>query len=521
MMAEAMLYTVVVSAPVAMSAWLVARFLRAHGREERIVWVVALAATLLVPPFVLLRPRPAPEPVATTLESVLVEDASSITTAPQALPALPAPAAARLPDLDLVLLAIWIGLSFAIAARWILCAIRLGSLRSTWIPEKIDGVPVTLTSELGPAVAGLLRPAILVPAWVPALPRHQRALVLAHEQEHIRARDPWLGTLVRMGRLLCPWNPATWMLGVALRRAMELDCDRRVLRRHPDVESYGVTLLAVSARGSNRLAAVAAFAETDVPLRKRILAMTTPARRMSVPGAVAVLVMGIGLLSCTAAVPVPVLRAAALSVPEPTAQRSSATRNPIPQQALPEPRVVASKEERWQVMHRSVADFAAGNPPLMRFPYSQRDSVWAVVYEMLGDSSLYALRDSVIDGLLPIEAATRLPVATNSPALPSDAPPPMTVSPHILNPDEIVRAIAAAYPSDLLARGRGGTVGMQFHVGPAGEVLDYQIGQISAYPALDRAAMEVAAVYRFSPGVAGDEPVSVWVAHAISFYPPE
>jgi TonB family protein len=341
------------------------------------------------------------------------------------------------------------------------------------------------------------------------------------------------------------------MLGVALRRAVELDCDRRVLRRHPDVESYGATLLAVSARGSNRLAAAAAFAESDVPLRKRILAMTTPPRRMSVLGAAAVLVTGIALLSCTAAVPVPAIRVAstsnreAVAVPtgvvrpapsnavseelETTAQRSSTTetspvtRDPSsqPQQALPEPRVVASKEQRWMVIHRSVDDFVAGNPPIMRVPRSQSDSAFAAVYAMLGDSSLYALRDSVIDGLLPIEAAGRLPVGTNSPPLPSDSPPPVTVPPRILNPEEIVRSIQAAYPSDLLARGRGGTVGMQFHVGPEGEILRYQVGQISAYAALDSAAMDIAAVYRFSPGLAGGVPVAVWVAHAISFYPPD
>jgi TonB family protein len=97
----------------------------------------------------------------------------------------------------------------------------------------------------------------------------------------------------------------------------------------------------------------------------------------------------------------------------------------------------------------------------------------------------------------------------------------VTVSPRILNPEAIIEAIRAAYPSELLARGRGGTVGMQFLVGPEGEIQRRQIGQISAYPALDRAAMQVASIYRFSPALEDDVPVAVWVAHAISFYPPE
>jgi TonB family protein len=62
---------------------------------------------------------------------------------------------------------------------------------------------------------------------------------------------------------------------------------------------------------------------------------------------------------------------------------------------------------------------------------------------------------------------------------------------------------------------------MQFLVGTTGEIERLRIGQISAYPALDRAAMQVATMYRFSPALRRGEPVAVWVSHAISFYPPQ
>jgi TonB family protein len=554
MIANAMLYTMMVSVPLTTSAWFVARFLRAHGRPERFVWSVALAATMLVPAFMLSRPRVVPAEM--WVESTLLEPASAPTPRPPASTGPPSPAVAQSLEVDRVLLAMWLGLSVALAARWGLSALRLGSLRRSWISETIDGVHVALTPELGPAVSGVLRPQIVVPAWVPTLPPHQRALVLAHEQEHIRARDPWLGTCGRICRILSPWNPATWLLGTGLRRAVELDCDRRVLRIHPSVQRYGETLLVVSARGSNRLVAAAAFAETDVPLRKRILAMTTPPSVMSVSRVVGAVAVSVAILSCTATVPVPAIRVATASdtptlqgdgagvhvvsaaspdesvpVPRPRIEASGSAeivagaRAPIPdreQQALAEPRVVASKEMRWMEIYRSIADVTAGRPPLMRVPWSSRDSAFAAVYEQLADSALYALRDSVVDGLLGIEAASsRLPVGTQSVALPSDPPPTVTVPPRILNPDEIVAAIRAAYPRDLLDRGRGGTVGMQFLVGSEGEVQGYKVGQISAYTALDQAARQVASVYRFSPAFIGDEPVTVWVAHAISFYPPE
>ena len=81
--------------------------------------------------------------------------------------------------------------------------------------------------------------------------------------------DP-LDAGARVARMLTPWNPIVWLLSSRLLRAVELDCDRRVLRRHPDVGAYGRTLLAVSARDRSGFLAVAAFAESEAPLRKRI-----------------------------------------------------------------------------------------------------------------------------------------------------------------------------------------------------------------------------------------------------------
>jgi TonB family protein len=548
MISSAMLYTVVVSVPVTVAAWFVARVLRSHGRAERGVWIVAIATTLIFPLFMLTRPRPAP--AVTSLPTVQMEleaVAADQVSIPTALPAT------RSLNLDGFLLALWMALSLALSVRWALSAIRLRLLRRSWIPETIDGVPVTLTAELGPAVTGLVRPQIVVPAWVPALPPHQRALVLLHEQEHIRARDPWLNTFSRISRILSPWNPATWLLGVGLKRAVELDCDRRVLRRQPSIESYGETLLVVSARGANRLMAAAAFAETDVPLRKRILAMTTPPRAMSVPAVVGAITVGAAILSSIAAVPVPAMRiapspaplplqedpapriVASAASPAPGAALASTTRAETPagasdatppqaqqaQQTLAEPRVIAEPGRSWIEIHRSAAAIEAGDPPLARAPWASRDSAFEAVYAMIGDSALYALRDSVLNGLREESVLRRIPLGTRTYALPSDPLPPMTAPPRILNADEILQTIRAAYPRTLLDQGRGGTVGMQFLVGATGEVERIRIAQISAYPALDEAAVQVASVYRFSPALRGDQRVAVWVAHAISFYPPD
>jgi hypothetical protein len=112
----------------------------------------------------------------------------------------------------------------------------------------------------------------------------------------------------RIARILAPWNPFVWLLSSRLVRAVELDCDRRVLRRRPDVEAYGTTLLTVSSRDPSRLAAATAFAESEAPLRKRILAMTTPPRAISVLGILTALVLGVVFLVGVFEVPIPAIR---------------------------------------------------------------------------------------------------------------------------------------------------------------------------------------------------------------------
>jgi TonB family protein len=106
------------------------------------------------------------------------------------------------------------------------------------------------------------------------------------------------------------------------------------------------------------------------------------------------------------------------------------------------------------------------------------------------------------------------------PPFPGGPPREITELPQILNADEVIAAIAAEYPADLRARGLGGTVGMQFLIGEAGEVRNIRVIAIAAYDALTTAAGRVAQVYRFSPGRAGDEYVTLWVSHAIDFRAP-
>jgi TonB family protein len=99
-------------------------------------------------------------------------------------------------------------------------------------------------------------------------------------------------------------------------------------------------------------------------------------------------------------------------------------------------------------------------------------------------------------------------------------PAKLTENPRIVNLSEIELAIRDAYPTGLRDAGIGGTVAIHFLVTESGEVERIRLGQISAYAAINEAALAVAEVYRFSPARVDQEPVPVWVSHAISFYPP-
>lgn len=94
---------------------------------------------------------------------------------------------------------------------------------------------------------------------------------------------------------------------------------------------------------------------------------------------------------------------------------------------------------------------------------------------------------------------------------------PFTVAPSIQNRDDLVRAMARAYPQLLRDAGIGGTVRVYFFIDEEGVVQDYRIDQSSGHAALDEAALSVASVYRFSPALNRDKHVPVWVSFPITF----
>lgn len=117
-------------------------------------------------------------------------------------------------------------------------------------PNAIDGVPIVVTDSVGPATFGLIRPRVLVPRWVLALPRIQRQYVLRHEDEHRKSSDQRLLFVMSLTLLLMPWNLSLWWLLRRLRLAVEMDCDNRVVNALGNPRAYGELLFKIGQAAS-------------------------------------------------------------------------------------------------------------------------------------------------------------------------------------------------------------------------------------------------------------------------------
>lgn len=330
MIALWMLHTLLLGALLSAAALGIERALRLVSRPGRWAWAAALALTVALPAARLVGARLAPGTGAAadgggavTLElparptgGARAPDVGERLAAWLALDVVEAPPAWR--TLDLPLAVAWVGASLLLVMRTTTASRRLSLQLRRWPREAHAGATVHVAPDLGPAVFGALRPAVIVPRW--ALDDARLPLMLAHEAAHVRARDPLLLAAGLGAALLMPWNLAAWWQLRRLRLAVELDCDARVLAdaaaRPPAVRAYGSLLLDVAHRSAGRppgaLTALApTLLATPSTLSRRIHAMTTPRPRRAVGRALTLTALATALV------------AAACELPRPTGPRAA------------------------------------------------------------------------------------------------------------------------------------------------------------------------------------------------------
>jgi TonB family protein len=215
------------------------------------------------------------------------------------------------------------------ATRWLWALASLTSLivhaggctaiarqRRQWRAATINGVPVLVAPDTGPAVVGVWSTDIVVPEWVLSFAPERLDLLLQHEQAHDAARDSMLVHLSRLVLVLFPWHPVLWWIDSQLRTAIEIDCDARVLSAsvdsdaHARTKAYGDLLLAVATHPRHRTSRLApALLERQSSLARRIAAMQPITLRALGIRVVIVTVATSALVVAALALPAPTLHA--------------------------------------------------------------------------------------------------------------------------------------------------------------------------------------------------------------------
>ncbi len=294
-----LLHAVVVGGLLSGAAALIEGALRGAERPARFVWLLALAGTVSAPWW---GPRLSSEVVtlpAATSAAVPVMEAAPAPAGPSVMARVGGLLATPVPALPWLWLALG-GVGIAVVGGGL---VRLERRAARWPRTRIDGEEVSVSRDFGPALVGLVHPRTVVPRWAFGLARRELGLILRHERAHRAAGD---GPTLAAGLLTaaaCPWNPVVWWQFRRLRDAVELDCDRRLLRGGVSAPAYARVLVLVRLRAAAPGGATAALVESKSSLERRLKTMRAfpwTRRKVALSGAVA-----LGLVAVACETPAP------------------------------------------------------------------------------------------------------------------------------------------------------------------------------------------------------------------------
>lgn len=456
MMAAWLTYCTLVAALLGGAAWVAERAARAQGWSGRWPWAVALAGSIALPLAAWLRPvsqtaTPAAAPVFPLPGSYVMES----------LPPLVLQPATSTLSTDVLLLWVWAVVSAGLLLYLAISGLRVLAEGRGWSRREVDGVEVLVSEKTGPAALGLFRGRVVLPEWALSLDERLRRLLVLHEAEHVRAKDPQLAVAGLVACALMPWNVALWWQLARMRLAIEVDCDARVLRRSGDMVGYGSLLLEV---GQRRARLAVGLAESKSMLERRIQMMTRTMTGRRTARALGLAALSGLVLAVACQTPAPRGTIALIETSEAEARESAAQRPTMfgPNEIIP----VDSAERRTH------------------FPVN--------VIE--------------VQETLRREEPDTVPVYT-----------PMTVPPRLQNAGEVREALQRHYPPMLRDAGISGSTNLWFFIDEEGVVQRVQINESSGYDAFDQAALQVASLMRFSPAYNRDQRVPVWVAFDVTF----
>ena len=446
--------------------------------------------------------------------------------------------------LDGILLPVWLALSAGLAL-WALIGIgKLLRRGRGWEPGTLLGQTVLWSRDTGPAIVGLFRPRVVLPAWVADADTSKQRLILAHEEEHRRAGDGILRFAMATLLIAIPWNPFLWLHYRRLCLAIELDCDHRVVKRLPDRRwHYGDLLVRAAARRGIRPGfAPTAFADRRSFLEKRIGRLLSegpevPLAQVAFFAFAAIMVAGVAMwvpgVTEETAQPEELAAPEVYSMGFTNFYFGSYLRSRIKNSISPthDWTFSFSYEFNPSVMSFEPKLFADAvepfEPPAFKPPRIQgqgslgwNDPEWT--------PTLFEVWENEPDAPLPVVSLPTAPssytAAYGVPPVPSDASvmdAPQyvyhTTAPRLANRWNVKRALEDKYPAALRDKGIGGTTVLYLFVNTDGTVSEAIVKTSSGHPSLDWAAVQAAKSARFLPASNEGLPVGIWIEMEMPF----
>ena len=268
-------YVLVVSVLLSLAALIAEHAARQRRTAKRWIWLIAMVASLLLPLIVPNVTVQIPNLISqgSPQKPIVLREATSVHL-PMAMLDRGLEVANVTPyRLEAVFHGTWLAMSVVVLAGLVLSGSLVYWRKRLWTKGALCGTPVLVAPDVGPAVVGLLRPCIVIPTWLLQESAARQQFVLAHEQSHLDAADPHVLSIALCLLVAMPWNLPLWWQFHRLRRAIEVDCDARVLRSGSPVTGYCETLIQVGQNQSRSIGAVAAMSESGSFLEQRIKIM--------------------------------------------------------------------------------------------------------------------------------------------------------------------------------------------------------------------------------------------------------
>lgn len=170
------------------------------------------------------------------------------------------------------------------------------------------GIYHSMRTDEGPAVVGLWRPIVVVPAdFATRYTPQEQQLILAHEAVHVRRHDPLMNAVCALMQCALWFHPLVYLAARRFRLDQELACDAAVMHAHPTLKrSYADAML--KTQMSTQVALIHCHWQSTHPLKERIMQLqhTPPGKLRRTVGRITIAVLvatcGYGAMAANAGV---------------------------------------------------------------------------------------------------------------------------------------------------------------------------------------------------------------------------